>query len=69
MLVDKDRVPADTSRVNLAEEWEIRWWCDRFGCTEVALRRAVDTAGPEAARVEHTLKEAGHKALQNTGED
>jgi len=69
MLVDKDRVPSDTSRVSLAEEWEVRWWCDRFACTEVALRRAVDNAGQSAAEVERHLREAGKEALKNTGED
>lgn len=69
MLVDKDRVPKDTSRVTLDEEWEIRWWCDKFGCTEVALRRAVDQAGPSAAAVEANLRLAARESLKNTGED
>ena len=69
MLVDKERSPADPTRVNLAEEWEVRWWCDRFGCTEVALRRAVDDVGPTAADLERKLKEAAKEALKNTGED
>lgn len=69
MLVDKDRTPQDTGRVSLAEEWEILWWCDRFGCTEVALRRAVDEVGPTAAAVEARLTEAARKAFKNTGED
>ena len=69
MLVDKDRHPSDPTRVSLAEEWEVRWWCDKFGCTEVALRRAVDRAGPTAAAVERDLKHAANEALKNTGED
>ena len=69
MVTGTQRTPGDTSRVNLGEEWEVRWWCDRFGCTEVALRRAVDEAGPSAAAIERKLKEAGKEALKNTGED
>ncbi|MGZ5093388.1 MAG: DUF3606 domain-containing protein [Burkholderiales bacterium] len=69
MLVDKNRTPTDTSRVNLAEEWEVHWWCDRFGCTEVALRTAVDKVGPSADSVERQLKEAAKAAFKNTGED
>jgi hypothetical protein len=69
MLADKDRAPADTSRVNLAEEWEVRWWCDRFGCTEVVLRSAVSSVGPSAADVEKNLREAARQSFQNTGED
>ena len=69
MLTDKTRVPADTSRITLAEDWEVRWWCDRYGCTEVALRRAVEDAGPSAAEVERHLREAGKVAFKNAGED
>ena len=69
MLVDKDRSPADLTRINLAEEWEIQWWCTKYGCTEVGLRRAVDEVGPSAVDVERKLKEAGRAALKNTGED
>jgi hypothetical protein len=69
MPADMNRKPSDLNRVSLAEEWEVRWWCDRFGCTEVALRRAVDTAGPTAADIERHLREAGREALKNTGED
>ncbi len=69
MLVDKDRAPADSSRINLGEEWEIQWWCTKFGCTEIALRRAVDIAGPSAADIEREIKKAGKEAMKNTGED
>ena len=69
MLVDKDRNPQDMNRVNLAEEWEVRWWCDKFGCTEVALRRAVDDVGTSAAEVERKIRGAAKESFQNTGED
>ena len=69
MLVDKNRSPADVSRVNLGEEWEVRWWCDKFGCNEVALRRAVDRVGTSAADVERNLQTAAKESLKNTGED
>lgn len=67
MLVDKN-APADTGRVNLNEEWEVRWWCDRFGCTEMALRGAVDRVGNRAGDVERQLRDAAKKSFQNTGE-
>ena len=69
MLVDKNRTPSDSSRVSLNEEWEVRWWCDKFGCTEVALRQAVGTAGPLSADVQRELKNAEKVAFRNTGED
>ena len=69
MLADKDRMPSDTSRVNLAQDWEVRWWCTKYGCTEVALRDAVGRVGPSAAAVEAELRNAAKEALKNTGED
>ena len=69
MLVDKDRTPTDTTRVELEEDWEVRWWCDRFGCTEVELRNAVRTAGPSTPDVEVELRKAAKQAFKNTGED
>ena len=68
-MTNTTRSPVDTSRVTLGEQWEVQWWCDRFGCTEVALRRAHDTAGPSAAAIEQPVKEAAKEAFQNTGED
>ena len=69
MLVDKNRTPSDTSRVNLREEWEVQWWCSRLSCTEVALRTTVDKVGPSAESVERELKEAAKLAYKNTGEE
>jgi hypothetical protein len=69
VLADKNRSPSDPTRVNLVEEWEVQYWCTRFGCTEVALRRAVKEGGPDAAAVERKLKEAAKVAFKNTGED
>ena len=69
MLVDKNRTPTDTSRINIREEWEVQWWCDRFSCTEVALRAAVEKVGPTAKSVERELKQAAKAAFKNTGED
>ena len=76
MLVDKDRspgdpgrAPADPDRVGLTEEWEVRWWCDKFGCSEVTLRKAVGDVGPRASDVERRLRGAAKEVFQNTGED
>jgi uncharacterized protein DUF3606 len=69
MLADKNRIPSDMTRVDLDEDWETRWWCDRFGCTEVELRNAVRKVGPSTADIERELKQAGKQAFKNTGED
>ncbi|WP_374371722.1 DUF3606 domain-containing protein [Dongia sp.] len=45
------RGPADRARVNVEEEWEVRYWCKEFGCTEGELRMAVVDVGVMAADV------------------
>jgi len=50
-----DRGPADRSRVNIHEEWEVRWWCKAFGCTKAELEAAVKAVGVSAAAVRKHL--------------
>ena len=73
MLVDKTavRVPQDTSRIGLEEEWEIRYWCDRYGVTHEMLVGIVRDVGPQTVDVERYLRETGQgkKIFSNTGED
>lgn len=33
-----NRGPRDRTRVNVNEEWELRWWCTKFGVTPDQLR-------------------------------
>lgn len=47
----KNRGPTDRARVNVHEAWEVRWWCNEFGCTETQLKDAVKAVGPMAANV------------------
>ena len=51
-----NRGPADRSRVNVNESWEVRYWCKEFGCTETQLRAAVKAVGVSAAAVRAHLK-------------
>lgn len=52
MADDKgNRGPADRSRVNVNEDYEVRYWCGEFGCTEAELRAAVSAVGTSAANV------------------
>lgn len=69
MLVDKERTPSDLTRVGLAEEWEIRYWCARFNVGVDELRVCVMEVGPRVEDVERRLKEAARKAFDKTGED
>jgi hypothetical protein len=52
----KNRGPADRSRVNVNEDWERRYWCKEFGCTEQQLRDAVKAVGVMADKVRSHLR-------------
>jgi len=54
----KDRGPQDRRRVNINEEWEVRYWTKELGVTEEQLRRAVEKAGPSVEAVRKQLKAA-----------
>ena len=70
MLVDKSaRAPQDLSRVTLTEDWEVRYWCNRYSVSETELRACVVEAGPQVESVEQRLKHMGKKIFKNTGED
>jgi len=55
----KDRGPQDRSRINVNEEWELRYWTKALGVTEDRLRKAVAKVGvsADAVRAELNLKE------------
>jgi hypothetical protein len=47
----QNRGPADRSRINVHESWEVRWWTQELGISEAQLRAAVDAVGVSAANV------------------
>ena len=51
-----NRGPADRSRINVNEPWEVRYWCKDLGCTEQQLRDAVKAAGVMADAVRRHLR-------------
>lgn len=52
----QNRGPRDRARVNVNEDWEVRWWCKEFGCTEQQLRDTVKRVGVMADNVRRALK-------------
>ncbi|AMJ65928.1 DUF3606 domain-containing protein [Hymenobacter sp. PAMC 26628] len=50
-----NRGPADRSRINVNEDYEVRYWCKEFGCTEAQLRAAVKAVGVMADKVRQYL--------------
>lgn len=48
--------PQDSRRINLDQEHEVRYWCDKFDCTEKELQDAVSRVGDSAAVVQRYLR-------------
>lgn len=52
----KQRGPADRSRVNLKEDYEVKYWTKAFDVSKSELAKAVKTVGSSAQRVKAHLK-------------
>ena len=48
--------PQDAKRVDIHEDYEVRYWTKRFGCTPEQLKAAVGKVGVMAEAVEAELK-------------
>jgi hypothetical protein len=58
MSDDKNNLGAqDRSRININEDYELRYWSEKFGVTPVRIKDAVNAVGPMADKVEQFLKE------------
>jgi hypothetical protein len=51
----KKRARQDRAKVSVIEAHELRFWCEKFGCTQRELREAVDDIGHSAKKVEALL--------------
>jgi hypothetical protein len=47
----KHRGPPDTTKVNVNEAWEVKWWCNKWSVSETQLRTAVRAVGVETKNV------------------
>jgi hypothetical protein len=47
--------PQDRTRISLSEDYEVRYWCKKFGVTPDVLRTAVEKVGNSAKAVEDEL--------------
>jgi hypothetical protein len=57
MTDDKSkRGPQDRSKINLSEDYEVRYWSEKFGVTPERLRVTVKKVGNSAKAVEQELK-------------
>ncbi|HVT31770.1 MAG TPA: DUF3606 domain-containing protein [Rhodanobacteraceae bacterium] len=41
--------------INLAENWQVRWWCEHFGVTHRQLFEAIAAVGVSAEAVRRRL--------------
>lgn len=48
----------DKQRISLSEDYEVRYWTDKFGVSREELRDAVDKVGDRAAAVAQELGRA-----------
>jgi len=46
----------DNQLINMNQEYEIRYWTQKFKVSREDLQRAVNAAGPRAAAVEQHLR-------------
>lgn len=49
------RRPQDPTKINLQEEWEVKYWTRALGVTADQLKRAVDEVGPLVVKVKSYL--------------
>ena len=59
MADDKtNRGAQDRSRINLSEDYEVRYWTDKFGVSKSQLEDAVREVGASSDVVEAALRRA-----------
>jgi len=56
--------PQDRSRISTHEDYELRYWCQKFGVSEALLKAAVAKVGNSAEAVEKKLR--GERAINNS---
>ena len=50
-----DRGPADRSRINMHEDYEVRYWTKTLGVSKEELQKLVDEHGNSAANIKDVL--------------
>lgn len=47
--------PEDPRTINLSQEWEVKYWSQKYGITEEQLREIVKQVGSSRSKVEFYL--------------
>jgi hypothetical protein len=50
-----NRGPQDRSRINLSEDYEVRYWTEALGVSEDQLKQAIEKVGNSAEKVRQEL--------------
>jgi hypothetical protein len=50
--------PADRSRINLSEDYEVRYWSETLGVSNLELQAAVEKVGPMVEDVRQFLRKS-----------
>ena len=50
-----DRGPQDRSRINMHEDYEVRYWTKTLGVSKEELQKLVDKQGSSAAKIKEAL--------------
>jgi Protein of unknown function (DUF3606) len=53
----------DTTKVQIADGNQLRYWCDSLGCTEAQLRESVQAVGDSPVNVRDFLKRLTERGL------
>ena len=48
--------PQDVTKVNIHEDWEVRYWCNKWNITKKQLEDAVKAVGTSVTSIEKYLK-------------
>jgi hypothetical protein len=48
--------PQDAKRINVNEDYEVRYWTEKFGCSKAQLEAAVNKVGVSAEAVGKELR-------------
>ena len=51
----KNKGPQDRSKINMHEDYEVRYWTKELGVSKEKLQKAVDKVGNSAAAVRKKL--------------
>ena len=54
----QDRGPQDRARINVEEDYEVRYWTKELGISEERLRDLVKQHGPSAQNIRNAVNRA-----------